>query len=288
MNIRAYVAAFTATFAVVFAAEWWTRAWYLAAVPFAGYVLSWADHAVNFQFAEPRDCVYYLFNSDRRLIYVGESNDVQRRALEHTNRGSADHKPAAKYVQVARYCRSNRQAQRIEARRIRALTFAHRHAFTGPLLNETWAAPTRNPVRRAAVAVWMVAYWCESWLHPDRRWGARNLTAVPIPEDREPDDSDRWDPPEGPYDAPSDDTADTVTEATYTRHLTMIALPPVRSSASADASADTSPPLRSRGSSPTRTQADADSDPVDELARRRARDAERKRRARQKQRQGDK
>ena len=281
MNGRAYVAAFTATFSVVLLAGLHHRAWWLTLLPFAGYVAGWADNAANFQWAPTRWTVYYLFDRDGFLVYVGSTNDAQRRCLEHTNPAAHDHKPAVHAVTIARYCRSERQTRRIEQRRIRALTVASTRSWPVQLLNDTFTLRAAVGGVIAWRTAWMGAYWCESWLHPERRWHRPNTSTTVIPRRETGDETDDWGPPTGPDVDPRPTSDDTVTEATYARPA-VYALGPARN-APHNVTDPSMPPRR--GGSPNR---DVTGDVTDRPNRTRPEsNAERQRAYRDRQRQRD-
>lgn len=195
---RAVPALGAASFGLTFACAWWqTLAPLLVLAPVLCYVLS--DSVAGWR--RPEFCVYLLRSEGGEALYVGSTNDVERRALEHTS--PAHHEPwrtRIHSITVLRWCHTQRQSLRIERRMIRALTVATENGWCARLHNETYAAPPSG-LRRLWAWVWSVIYLCQSclWAHccwhrpPQQSW------AYVIPR------GDRFDEESWDEDEPFDD-----------------------------------------------------------------------------------
>src|SRR5688572_10056401 len=78
---------------------------------------------------------YQLHDDDHRVIYVGETNDVPRRMLEHTDGTEHDWYADIYGYTIARHCWTDRQAKRIERRRITVLNNCAAHDWCDRLRN---------------------------------------------------------------------------------------------------------------------------------------------------------
>lgn len=122
--------------------------------------------------------VYGLFNQAGDLIYVGMTNDVDRRVGEHCD----DPEPWKRQVHavfVLRSCRSERQAKRIEERRIKALTLAVENNKAVVINNDLHTRPAETASQKLWRRTWMYAYQAEQFMHPAVRW-VDNRTCIPI------------------------------------------------------------------------------------------------------------
>lgn len=183
------------SFGMTFACAWWvTPAPLLLLLPVLSYMAS--DSLAGWR---RRDfCVYMLRSEGGEALYVGSTNDVERRALEHTS--PAHHEPwrvRIHSITVLRWCHSARQAERVERRRIRALAVAAENGWCRPLHNETWSAPARYP-RKVWHLGWSWVYLCQSclWAHtcwhrePQQSW-AYVIPRRPFDDEWSNDD---WEP----------------------------------------------------------------------------------------------
>lgn len=183
------------------------------------------DDAVNWGLG-PGWCVYQLVDDDGLCLYVGSTNDVGRRVLEHTAGTGDPWRARIAGYNVARWCRSERQARRLEQRRIRVINLAADHARCPALHNEIYRSAHRRLLHRATTALWTPAYLlmsvasCAACFHTF----AADYRVVP---QRPGADTDDW----------MDDRPDPEPmTATYRRSgseqarhaVTLLALPPVR------------------------------------------------------------
>ena len=171
-------------------------------------------------------CVYQLVDQDGLCLYVGSTNDVERRVLEHTSGHGDPWRARIAGYNVARWCRSERQARRLEARRIRVINLAADHARCPALHNEVYRTAHRRLVHRATTALWSPAYLlmsvssCAACFHTF----AADYRVVPQRPDADTDD---WmddhpgpEPMTASYRRPAPEPS---------RHaVTLLALPPVR------------------------------------------------------------
>lgn len=240
------------------------------------------DQWVSMRFMKSWWMVYYLRDVGAELLYIGSTNDLPRRLNEHTDDRSEAWKRTIRHYTIARVCRSEKQARRIEERRIRAVTVAARHAWCPPLRNKTWSTTAPKGLGILAARLWSWAYIVESAVYNEARFHTlpRKVWTVPLrPEADEPPGED-WAETETISDDPIVDSP--THEATYMRperpERMAIALGPARprTFGSADAS-DSGPP---KGDSNVHATSPA-SEAERLLAERRAKDAQRKRDKRQ-------
>lgn len=187
--------------------------------------------------------VYGLFNKNGDLIYVGSTNNTDRRVIEHIEDDSEPWKRQVVSCVVLRSCATEKQARRVEERRIKAMVVAVEKNKVVVIHNDLHTRPADTTRARAWRWTWMHAYRAESWLIPQIRWIANDDT-VPIRPADEPDDPDFWDrepEPVDPDEAPPRVRRQPRTEATYLRtaathpggsmwepsFVPLLALPPV-------------------------------------------------------------
>lgn len=81
--------------------------------------------------------VYYLYNKDKQFIYVGETNNLDRRMGEHTNSQSAYSHPNAKYYALAATTTTEEASRDIESQVLCLLQYNYRSAL--PIIeNQAW------------------------------------------------------------------------------------------------------------------------------------------------------
>lgn len=122
--------------------------------------------------------VYGLFNRGGDLIYVGMTNDVDRRIGEHCD----DPEPWKRQIHAAytlRCCRSERQAKRIEERRIKALTLAVENNKAVVVNNDLHTRPADTTGQKLWRRTWMYAYQVEQMMCPSLRW-VDNRHCIPV------------------------------------------------------------------------------------------------------------
>lgn len=183
--------------------------------------------------------VYFLLDRQGAVLYVGSTDDIDRRYDEHTAPDEVGLEPWRRRIVAVtpvRQCRSQRQARRIERRMIRALIVAAEHGLCPRLKNEVYAGRP-STLGRPWRAGWLAVYWLVGVLFPACRWHRPN------PTPRQPpavtvDEWDGWEPPPGG----DDDIVDAeVVSDDAGQHVSMLALPPFRGAADpadADAHAD--------------------------------------------------
>lgn len=198
------------------------------------------DDTVNWGLG-PGWCVYQLVDQDGLCLYVGSTNDIGRRVLEHTAGTGDPWRARIAGYNVARWCRSERQARRLEQRRIRVINLAADHARCPALHNEVYRAAHRRLVHRATTALWSPFYLLMSITSCAACYHTFAADYRVIPQRPDPDTDDWMDDPD----------PDPPMAASYQRRrpppprhaVTFPALPPVR---------DTSQPAPSplRGDAP--------------------------------------
>lgn len=158
--------------------------------------------------------VYALLDKHADVIYLGSTNLCARRLEEHLEDDGLPWKQQIRSMACVRCCWSEKQARRIEERRIKALTVGVDRNKVKVLHNEIHARPADNVGTRFWRSTWLLIYRVETWLQPSVRWidnpQAWWLAHQPQPDPRtEPDDRQ---PDPGPADDPDD-----WVEATYER-----------------------------------------------------------------------
>ncbi len=169
-------------------------AWALIAATCAA-AISAAHDLICTRFATPF-VVYGLFDTRDNLIYIGSSEDLAARLRRHlADRDIEPWKHKIASVAVLRNCHTEKQAQRIERRRIRSIWVAQHADFTVRIENDTWFSPAANPVARFYRWAWMRAYLTEQNLRPAKRW-LRNAATLPVahPEPIDAEPADELDP----------------------------------------------------------------------------------------------
>lgn len=174
--------------------------------------------------------VYQLHDDDHRVLYVGETNDVIRRMLEHTDGTEHDWYADIYGYTIARHCWSDRQAKRIERRRITVLNNCAEHAWCDRLRNEIYDDNHRRTGAILTVWTWKPLYLATSMVFDSCTFHTPCGLTRPIPQRPEPDDDldvDEWAEADGP-------AVHEPHTATYERHqrtshapVTPLALPPV-------------------------------------------------------------
>lgn len=147
--------------------------------------------------------VYFLVDDRGRATYVGMSNDPARRWREHL-RGPEEWRRTLVTYSVARWCRSERQARRVETRLIRTRVAAARWRIGPEIHNQVAGRPPRLLFSLIMVPSWLVL----SCLFDGCRWHRPN-PRLPVDRHVRP-------PVEGPRRHASAGQA--VTDVTYERH----------------------------------------------------------------------
>lgn len=261
----------------------------LSCLAYAAWML---DQNFAVRFCRPFHVVYLLLNRAGEPLYIGSTDDLERRYDEHTadrHQAADPWRRAIAGVTVLRFCRSETQARRVERRMIRAYTaFSVRGDWTCPRLNnDHWADPPpayAKPWRR----LWSTVYRVLGRLHPELCWDRPNPTP-PRPETRPLDDG----PPEAGYDPLGRTVIDVDVIDDASSAVTTEPTAPVggftpdddADDALDDPDEDTSPPFEARAlpaaSSQTALRASVSaSDPQEARAARKARQAEASRRYR--------
>ncbi len=178
------------SFGLTFWAAWTgSYAPYLTVLPVVWYVL-WDE--VWFR-SRSANLVYLLRDRDGAALYVGSTEDIADRMAWHVAPSQATLEPWRERidaVSVMRWCRTRRQAYRVEKRMIGALTVATGNGWCPELQNDQWAAPARGPVRLWLLG-WSWVYLCVSCLWEDRVWHRPSLSGWVIPR-RDVSDGDWW------------------------------------------------------------------------------------------------
>ena len=163
-------------------------------------------------------CVYGLYNERGDLIYIGSTNDLYRRILEHTDDVETEpwRRTISGYVEL-RNCHSEGQARRIERRRIKAAIVAANTNRAVKINNDLHTRPTRSLPAHCWFTALMAAYLVESIAFAGKRW-LDNQYANPVPHRPDSVDSDDDPEPVDPDDsAPPRTRRTTVIQATYER-----------------------------------------------------------------------
>lgn len=179
--------------------------------------------------------VYVLLDKYADVIYVGSTNHCARRFEEHLEDEGLPWKQQVCFMACARCCWTEKQARRIEERRIKALSLGVEKNKVKVLHNEIHARPADNIAARTWRLLWLHVYRLEGVIYPDIRWlGSTSVdraTPAWAPPAAEPDD----DIPDAPESEPTFDRV----EATYERrpadrpntdqrvHVPLLALSPV-------------------------------------------------------------
>lgn len=145
--------------------------------------------------------VYGLFDKQGDIIYIGSTNNLERRTIEHIEDTTEPWKRNIWGVYPLRRCFSEKQARRIEERRIKALTRAVEKNWAKVIHNDLHARPTDNTLIRAWRTCTAILYRAETWIVPSIRW-IDNLHAYPARPDTDDDtlydnDPDPVDPDAG-------------------------------------------------------------------------------------------
>lgn len=264
-------------------------------VPLLGVIvwcvsLAWwmADQLLAVHLFGSTHVVYFLIGDGGTVLYVGSTDDLERRYSEHTSDDEQGLEPWRRHIRTVvpvRNCRSQRQARRVERRMVRALTTAAEKGICPRLRNDIWAGRPSS-LTRPWRTLWVAAYWSLGVCFPPNRWHRPN----PTPARRAPVRVDEWDDWE-PL-PPDDDIADADIVSTSRQHVSMLALPPFRGAvppadADWDADADTADvvPIRDRVRDAHRrhvddTTAGTVDDTDDRVARRREQNRQAQARAR--------
>lgn len=207
--------------------------------------------------------VYQLHDDQHRVIYVGETNDVTRRMLEHTDGTEHDWYTDIYGYTIARHCWTDRQCKRIERRRITVINQCARRSWCDRLRNEIYDDNHHKTGALLTVAVWKPLYLAASFVFDSCTFHSPAGLTRTIPQRPEADDeldADEW--------VEADEPAGTDSfNATYERRsqpswdvVAPLALPPVsgHSQHVTDARDTTRPPM---GGScrPDRVTCDSDS-----------------------------
>lgn len=121
--------------------------------------------------------VYRLLDEHGRTLYVGSTNDLNRRAREHVA-GPEPWRREITHAVVHRHCHTERQARRVERRLIGAVTVGSRSWLCRPLHNDLLTDP--GPVAH----VWLVVARLQGavWARCAWRGGPAALrAATPVP-----------------------------------------------------------------------------------------------------------
>lgn len=157
--------------------------------------------------------VYVLLDKHADVIYVGSTNHCARRFEEHLE-DDVPWKQQVRFMACVRCCWTEKQARRIEERRIKALTAGVEKNRVKVLHNEVHARPADNVAARFWRSLWLAAYRIEAVLFPDIRWidnpSVRRHTPINAPAAEAEPDAHQPDP------EPVDDL-DGWVEATYER-----------------------------------------------------------------------
>lgn len=140
--------------------------------------------------------VYVLLDRHGDVIYIGSTNHCARRFTEHREDTSETWKRQVRYMVCVRCAWTEKQARRIEERRIKALTLGVDKNWVKVLHNDLHTRPADNSAVRFWRALWLRIYRAETWLHPAVRWIANPSVGRPIYVDHTPAD-----------DAPDDNTS---------------------------------------------------------------------------------
>ena len=162
--------------------------------------------------------VYGLYDKRGDIIYVGSTNSVERRAVEHVEDTTEQWKRHVACIQVVRCCQSEKQARRIEERRIKALTRAVEKNWVKVLHNDLHTRPADTSAVRAWRLMWALLYRAEQFLNPTIRWVGNPWPHIINPPDTDDDTLyDTQPPPVDPdQDAPPRHRRHAA-EATYER-----------------------------------------------------------------------
>lgn len=198
----------------------------LSALSATAFVLAWwmLDQNISVHVLHSTHVVYYLLDAHGAVLYIGQTEDLERRYEQHTEDDEQAAEPWRRRIRgvvVVRHCRSQRQARRVERRMIRAVTYAANKGLCPRLRNQT---DTRPPaaIARPWVACWVVAYWFTGTLFPRVRWHRHNPTPLRgvAPRRRPADHWDQWSP------GLDDDIIDAVIVNEPRHHVITLALPP--------------------------------------------------------------
>jgi predicted GIY-YIG superfamily endonuclease len=205
----------------------------------AGVGWWFVDQLVALHVFHSTHVVYFLTDRQGAVLYVGSTDDIDRRYDEHTAADETSLEPWRRRIcgiAPVRQCRSQRQARRIERRMIRALVVAGERGMCPRLKNEIYAGRP-SALGRPWRAMWVAVYWLNGCLFPLCRWHRPN------PAPRQPvmarvDEWEDW----GASPLHDDEVVDAeIVSDDAGQHVSMIALPPFRGAADpadADASAD--------------------------------------------------
>lgn len=157
----------------------------LAATTAAGLALAYwlGSQLVALHLAHSAHVVYLLFDGRGRALYVGMTDDPDRRLGQHrraATKGDDDWRQDIAGLSIARHCWSEAQARRCEARMIRALTLGGRWRV-GPTIHNEVLYARSGP---AGTVVPLAGWWVVSVLFHGPRWhrpNPRRLAATPGP-----------------------------------------------------------------------------------------------------------
>lgn len=214
-------------------------------VPLAGVVamclcVAWwlADQLLALHVFHSTHVVYFLLDRQGAVLYVGSTDDLERRYDEHTTPDEQSLEPWRRRVRgvaLVRHCRSQRQARRVERRMIRALIVASERGLCPRLKNEVYSGRPSS-AGRPWRALWVAAYWLNGVAFPLTRWHRPN----PSPPRRVVERVDPWEGWE-PTPPDDDDIVDAEIVSEPGQHVSILALPPVggpSQAADADGPAD--------------------------------------------------
>ncbi|MGD9752653.1 MAG: GIY-YIG nuclease family protein [Acidimicrobiia bacterium] len=156
--------------------------------------------------------VYMLLDRHGDVIYIGSTNHAPRRFEEHLADIDMPWKRQVRYMANCRNCWGEKQARRIEERRIKALTIGVEKNVVKVLHNDLLTRPADNKSVRWWRLAWLRIYRIEAWLHPSVRWVSNPTVFHPIDLDPTPaNDTQDTDPAPSPDAEPATDRV----EASY-------------------------------------------------------------------------
>lgn len=179
--------------------------------------------------------VYALLDKHADIIYLGSTNHCARRLEEHLEDDGLPWKQQVRSMACVRCCWTEKQARRIEERRIKALTVGVEKNRVKVLHNEVHARPADNVAARSWRSTWLLIYRLESWLQPSVRWidnpQAWWLTHQHPQADSEPDahqpDPEPVDDPDGWVEATYERRPADRPDSGYRAAVPLLALSPV-------------------------------------------------------------
>lgn len=168
--------------------------------------------------------VYFLVGRDGRVLYIGSTDDIDRRYDEHTEPDEQGLEPWRRHivaVSVVRHCWSQRQARRVERRMIRALIVAAGWRLCPRVKNEVYSGKP-SAFARPWRALWAACYWANGVAFPLTCWHRPN-PAPARPVAQRDGVWEKWEP------SPivDDDIVDAeIVSDDDGQHVSMLALPP--------------------------------------------------------------